>query len=596
MMTATRGVRLGLRREVLILLPAALMLLILLSTFTLISYRNAIQMELEQHRRHAARLAETLSRLAAERTATPELLATTHEAVGVALLDDSGWPVMSSGDMTSGNLLPEPFEGAGGYGPGRGLRDVVVGVAALPPGSGAAYLRVDLPVVVLDAQRRGLGLLTVIVVVANGAVLVLVLLFLRHLMAPWQALLDRAKQVSPKREIDGSRDEVELLVSTFERALEALARSDGAEADRDESDDDIAVLQRTLAPSLESGLLLIDRERRVLAVNAVGRSLLGLGEAPVPARLEEILDHQRELLEMLDEAAREEGGIRRRELALGESADARVLGVTVHPLRRDDGGLRGSIVLFADLTEARRRAQENQLAEGLERLGEMAAGIAHELRNSLATLKGYLTLIERKPGEEQIADYLAEIRHEADHLQRVLEDFLTFSRPGTVRPEELSLAALVRRAVADPALGGAPIELEVVGGGAVLLVGDHQLLDRALRNLLLNAVRARAEAAAAEPVRVRLEEGSEGVRLEIADRGSGIAEEVRERLFQPFASSFRGGVGLGLAVTHRIVALHGGRIRLEDRAGGGARAELFFPRGSTVTHGNDPPWLEGGSG
>ncbi|MCB1057567.1 MAG: PAS domain-containing protein [Acidobacteria bacterium] len=598
-MSTSRGVRLGLRREVLILLPASLLLLILLSTFTLISYRSAIQMEIEQHREQAVRLADSLTRLASERAATPELLAVSPGAVGVALLDRDGWPVMSSGDMATGNLLPDGFKGPGGYGPGEGMRDVVAGIAALAPGSDAAYVRVDLSVAVLDAQNRGLGLLTVTVVVANAAVLILVLLFLRHLMAPWEALLERARKASPEREVEGARDEVQLLVSTFERALEALAERGGDEAAA-ETDDDIAVLQRTLAPSLESGLLLVDRERRVLAVNAIARSLLGLGEVEVPASLETVLERHPELLHLLDEAAREEGGIRRRELSVGDASEGasehRILGVTVHPLRRDDGGLRGSIVLFADLTEARLRARETQLAEGLERLGEMAAGIAHELRNSLATLKGYLTLIERKPDEEQIADYLAEIRHEADHLQRVLEDFLTFSRPGSVRPEEISLTALVKRATSDPALGRPPVELEVATDEDVRLVGDRQLLDRALRNLLLNAVRASAESGTTEPVRVRLEDSADEVRIEILDRGPGIAEELRERLFQPFASGFRGGVGLGLALTHRIVALHGGRVRLENRPGGGARAVMLFARGNSVTHGNDPPWLASGTG
>jgi signal transduction histidine kinase len=599
----SRGVRLGLRREVLILLPAALMLLILLSTFSLLFYRNGLNLEAEQRRRQVARQAQALADRVAEQPSltTPELLSTAEPAVGLALLDAEGWPVMSSGELPPGNLLPEGVSRAElavpcGFGPSEEVGDVVAGLAVLPPGAPAAYLRVDVPAAVLASQQRGLWVLTVVVVTANAAVLILVLLFLRHLLAPWEALLEQARRANPLGSGKDGEDEVEMLLSTFEQAMDALARTSDSRSSELATEDELAALQRTLAPSLESGLLLVDDRLRVLAVNAVGQGLLDVAEPSAPVPAVELLERHPSLVAVLEEAAREEGGIRRREVALapasnGSQQGPRTLGLTVHPLRRDDLRVRGYMVLFADLTEARRKTRETELAQGMERLGEMAAGIAHELRNSLATLKGYLTLIERKPGEEQIADYLAEIRHEADHLQRVLEDFLTFSRPGTIRPEEISIASLVRRAVADPALGEVTVELTVDGEDSVGLVADRQLLERAVRNLLLNAARAQQEAGAETSLGVHLVGDEEGVRLTIEDRGPGLPEALKDRLFQPFASQFRGGVGLGLAVTHRIVVLHGGRIRLEDRPGGGARAEVIFPRGTSVTKGNEGPWL-----
>lgn len=270
--------------------------------------------------------------------------------------------------------------------------------------------------------------------------------------------------------------------------------------------------------------------------------------------------------------------------------ETRKLGLTVHPLRRDDGSVRGWLVLFADLTEVQRRAEESRLAESLAQLGEMAGGVAHELRNSLATLRGYLTLIERRPDEESIADYLSEIRHEADHLERVLEDFLAFARPGTARFQELSLTQLARRTAADPALSGVEVRVSAAAGTDVRLRGDSQLLERALRNLLHNAAQAEQEAGGRGPIELSIDrlEGDDGVELAVADRGPGLAPEMRERLFHPFATGRRGGVGLGLALAHRIVTLHGGRIRLDDREGGGTRAVLTFPRDTIVTVGSDP--------
>jgi signal transduction histidine kinase len=214
----------------------------------------------------------------------------------------------------------------------------------------------------------------------------------------------------------------------------------------------------------------------------------------------------------------------------------------------------------------------------------MAGGVAHELRNGLATLRGYLTLIERRPDEDSIADFLSEIRVESDHLERVLQDFLAFARPGTARVRDLVLLPLLRRAAADPALEG--VEVSVRGEDATLR-GDPQLLERAMRNLLHNAAQAEREAGRRGPVEVSVALDGEGVEVAIEDRGPGLPDEIRTRLFHPFATGRRGGVGLGLALAHRIVVLHGGRIRLEDRSGGGTRALLSFPRDTMVTMSNE---------
>lgn len=582
--------RLGLRREVLILLPVALLLLVVLSTFTLFSFRNALELLAEERQRHAGHVARAVAaRLASGSGEFPrsarELQEVAPGALGAALSDASGSPLDAVGEVPPANLLAPvadlSLDQPVGVGPDEILPDVVAGFAPLGSRAGRRYVRVDLPAGALAGQRRSLAVLTVLVLAINSALVLLVLLFLRHLLAPWETLIARARALG----VAGDEDEVQFLLATFERALSALAGREGRRAE-----DDIAALERTLSSSLESGLLLLDREGSVLALNAVGAALLG-AELPEPGRpLSEVLSGQPELLEVLSGAMAEGSTLKRQECTVHAGGETLTVGLTVHPLRRDDGGVRGHLVLFADLTEVLRRAEESRLEESLARLGEMAGGVAHELRNSLATLKGYLTLIERRPDEDSIADFLSEIRHEADHLERVLQDFLSFARPGTARLQDLSLARLLARAAADPALAG--VEVRLKGGGDAVLKGDPQLLERAVRNLLHNAAEAEREAGRSgpvEPVEVTVEPQADGVEVAIEDRGPGLVPEVRGRLFHPFATGRRGGVGLGLSLAHRIVTLHGGRIRLEDRPGGGTRAVLFFPRDTIVTAGNDTP-------
>jgi len=582
--------RLGLRREVLILLPAVLLLLVVLSTFTLFSYRNAVWLLTAERQQEAARLARAVAdHLAAvpggSLSPSPQLLRQpAPAALGVALVDGGGNPLAAVGDLPAADLLApaagRPLDRAFGVGPDERSPEAVLGFAPLGGPAGRRYVRVDLPAGVLAGQRRALSVLTVSVLAINGALMLLVLFFLRHLLAPWETLLARARQVGAGGQ--AAEDEVEFLLATFERALAALAAGPARTAE-----DDIAALERTLSASLQSGLLLLDREGRVLALNAVGAALLGV-PSPEPGQpLARVLAGQPELLEVLSAAVAAEASPQRLECSVRAGRETLTVGLTVHPLRRDDGGVRGYLVLFADLTEVLRRAEESRLAESLAQLGEMAGGVAHELRNSLATLRGYLTLIERRPGEDSIADFLSEIRREADHLERVLEDFLSFARPGTARVREFPLAPLLLRAAADPVLEGIEVRVHGAADHGAVLRGDPQLLERALRNLLHNAAQADREAGRSGPLEMTIQTRSDGVEIAIEDRGPGLPPELRDRLFHPFVTGRPGGVGLGLSLAQRVVVLHGGRIRLEDREGGGTRATLFFPRDTIVTTGNE---------
>lgn len=418
------------------------------------------------------------------------------------------------------------------------------------------------------ARQRALARgLTWVVVPIDVAVTLLVLLYLRRLVAPWETLLERARRAAPE---EGGKGDLELLLATFERALEGLPAELPADAD-------IEALRRSLLGNLDSGVLLVDAERRVVSLNAVGARLLGApepqGERPELAAL---LPGLAPLDRLVEEALASGRSSRRADLEIAAGGGAAVLGATAHPLVRDDGTVRGALVLFVDLTAARREADRERLGRSLAQLGELSAGLAHELRNGLATLRGYLGLLERGPGADERRAYVEEIRRESDHLQRVLDDFLAFSRPEARRVEAVDLEALARRAAADPGLGG--LAVEVVCPAPVPPVdGDPHLLERALRNLLRNAAAAQREGGSAAPLEVRIEGAAGAVEVAVLDRGPGLPDVPVEELFQPFVSHRADGVGLGLALAERLAAVHGGAVRLEPREGGGVRATLSLP-------------------
>jgi signal transduction histidine kinase len=573
--------RLGLRREVLLSLPLAMLALVLLSSFSLLAYRNGLASTLQERLREAEIVArETALRLAGAPSLSPTLLRSlAPHARRVAVIDDRGQVVAASAAFDNPDLLA-PLGGfpaaATAVGPGSGVADATAGFAPLMRGTRVLVVRVDLPVDSLVRQRRGLQILSWVALPLNFLVVLLVFFFLRYLLQPFDTLLEQARRVE-ESEPDGE-DEIAFLVGTFERAVGALAANEGS------AEDDIASLQRALAPSLESGLLLLDRQARVLALNAIGSELLEVEEPEAGTPAAEALAAHPALLEILAGAVDSGQGVPRQEATIRSGERQRTLGLTVHTLRRDDGGARGFLVLFVDLTEVRRQAAEDRLAEGLAQLGELAAGVAHELRNSLATLRGYLTLAERRPAEGTADDYLNEMRRESDHLARVVEDFLTFARPETAKVELVELVALARRAASDPALEPGVVTVDTAGLEEAHIKGDAQLLERAVRNLLHNAVRAVADLPSEKPgVVCRVRRTSGDLVLMVDDRGPGLPETVRERLFQPFVTTRADGVGLGLSLARRIVDLHGGTLQLEDRAGGGTRAVIRFPAGASVT-------------
>lgn len=258
---------------------------------------------------------------------------------------------------------------------------------------------------------------------------------------------------------------------------------------------------------------------------------------------------------------------------------------------------------IAELTEAYRRSREERLAESLRQLGELTAGVAHEMRNSIATLKGYVALIDRDPGRARLSqdldEYLQEIRRESEHLHRVLEDFLSFARPGSVRLAQVDIRQTLLRALEDPALGGQPYRLQVAAEGGWEVSGDAQLLERALRNLLSNAAGAQQRAGREDrSLEIALARQGESVVIELRDFGDGIPAELLPRLFEPFAAGHPKGVGLGLALTRRILLLHGGEIEIRSVEGGapgaaGTIARIRLPvagdsgnSGETVTEGS----------
>lgn len=257
------------------------------------------------------------------------------------------------------------------------------------------------------------------------------------------------------------------------------------------------------------------------------------------------------------------------------------------------------------LAETNRRLEqaeaEARRSERLAALGQLSAGLAHEIRNPLGVIKGSAEMLTQKlQASDELARELAGyISTEVNRLSALVTEFLDFARPLHAQRQPADLIALldhVLQVVADRFAGKQKVTIERhYATGLPLVPLDESLCEQAFLNLVQNAFEAMEEHGGTLRVEVQpaVRQGREGLELRLSDTGPGVPEELREEIFNPFVTTKKTGVGLGLSIVSKIVDGHHGSIRVENVAIGGAMFTLFFPNEDVP--GSDAMLTEGGT-
>ena len=352
--------------------------------------------------------------------------------------------------------------------------------------------------------------------------------------------------------------------------------------------------------SLGSGILAIDRHGAVMALNAGTQRILG-GPAGDPASalgrdFREVLAAQPAVASLLTDALGRGSRLSRAEcqLSAGPSQPAITIGFTLFPVRDPGGDVRGAAMIFRDLTPVERADEQARLRERLVALGEMAAGLAHEIRNPLAAMRVLAGLLRRRcedrPDDQALVD---QVVGELGGLEKTVEDCLEFVRPIPLVPLRVDPVELVESSLAlarsRVAYDGA-IERDY-GDSLSELVVDEDRLRAGLANLIVNAFEAMEEVEHPRLIlglrSVTVEPGGRSVRVDLGgaptgspsdtarelvisvrDTGPGVSPRFRDKVFDPFFTTKLRGSGVGLANAQKIVGSHGGAIDLESEAGG----------------------------
>jgi two-component system sensor histidine kinase PilS (NtrC family) len=342
---------------------------------------------------------------------------------------------------------------------------------------------------------------------------------------------------------------------------------------------DLFTLHQDIVRSLSSGLITIDPHSRVISANQAASEILGVATEAVEGRpIEQVLPGIQAQLRPLGPA----DALRRGDLACSLDGKQRFLGVSVSPLRDVHEALVGRVINFQDLTELRQLEQSMRSAEHMATLGKLAAGIAHEIRNPLASISGSVELLRQSP---QTSDddraLMAIVTREIDRLNSLITDLLDYVNPRPRHLVEFDLVILVRETLEvfrnDPSFAKIRLDLDSDGPADIRLDADPEQIRQVLWNLLRNAADAAAQGGSMVTVTVRKQEGG-GALFAISDDGPGIAREHLPQVFEPFFTTKRRGTGLGLATCHSIVTRHGGFIDIDSQVGVGTRVTVILQR------------------
>jgi len=330
--------------------------------------------------------------------------------------------------------------------------------------------------------------------------------------------------------------------------------------------------------SVADGIISVDPQEKMVTWNRRALEILGLpAETLKKTNLREILGLH---LESLWESEKEQGEIREQEIIFRPSPEQEIpLSLRITPLKDEKGQKMGSVILLRDLREIKDLQEKVRRSERLASLGRLAAGVAHEIRNPLSSIRGFAQyFLKRFKGQEEEQSYAAVMVREVDRLNRVITELLDFARPKVPQRESHLLPEILDHTLQllNDELKKSRIEVEKnYEANLPRVLVDRDQLSQAFLNLLLNSVESMDEGG---KIRLTVKKGNspKTVEVVIEDSGRGIPEEDLEKVFEPFFSTKRKGTGLGLAIVHQIIDSHGGEIRVKSALGKGTAFSIIF--------------------
>jgi two-component system sensor histidine kinase HydH len=338
----------------------------------------------------------------------------------------------------------------------------------------------------------------------------------------------------------------------------------------------IKIFSEALVKNMPIGLIALDDQGKIVICNEKAQAALEI--ACTDALGKEALTILPEPLKKIISELPASGGFLERDIQLISAEGTENVWEAVAAGLMDEGIPAGRILLIRDVTAIRQMENEVARSRHLNSIGSLAAGVAHEIRNPLSSIKGFAVYFkERLSGnkeDEQTADVMIA---ETERLNRVISQLIEFARPLELKKEKVQFAELVQHTIkliaADAQKNKISVEIDAVANLPELEV-DPDKIKQVLLNVFLNSLAALKESG---KMIIELSPGTDNLTVIISDNGTGIEKMDLPKIYDPYFTSKPAGTGLGLAVVQKIMEAHGGRINVESTAGKGTKVFLYFP-------------------
>jgi len=333
-----------------------------------------------------------------------------------------------------------------------------------------------------------------------------------------------------------------------------------------------------VADKMPSGLMILNREGRIIGHNPASDRIFE--ETDITSRLlQELVRESQTLEELLDRCLNAGEVFSRIEFNVPmRSGVDKHIGINLSPILSPGGQIEGAISLLSDLTEIVELQNQIKLKENFSALGEMSAGIAHEFKNSIATILGYAQMSKVETDVDTLQSYAKEIHKESQALSNMITDFLNFARPVMASIYEVDLVELLKTVIGDVKnLRPGDYDVKFAASGDALVPCDATLIRQSFLNLLINATEA-LDGKGTVKVLVDAPQDRDHVRVLVEDNGRGIPSHLISKIFFPFFTTKTQGTGLGLALVQKILVAHNGRIEVQSTEGKGTRFTVTLPK------------------
>ncbi len=356
-----------------------------------------------------------------------------------------------------------------------------------------------------------------------------------------------------------------LLVQAYRSARSSLTR--------------IKAFSDNVVENMPIGLIALDTEKRIMSFNQTAEEFLQITASEIMGKqANNILPVV--FTDLITEIEESRSGIEKEIEAELEDNRKASLDVSVSLLVDDNNSFLGYIILFRDLTEVQSLKKEVERSRRLASIGRLAAGVAHEIRNPLSSIKGFATYFGERykdiPEDKKTAEIMVK---EVERLNRVISQLLDFARPVNIKKENITLDTIIHHSIKMIEKSALDKNIAVnvnIPSELPELAVDPDRINQVLLNLYLNSIEAMEDGGRLS-ITAKHDRGSKRLEIEVEDTGKGIDQKDLANVFDPYFTTRQSGTGLGLAIVHRIIESHNGEVRIESEPGNGTRVTVYLP-------------------